>query len=327
MISTSPCPDRQTAHGLSVSQAPRMSNTNGAQAIGMGNNKMANCLYFMVYPDSTGSNITLSPRIAYDNVEPTYTQDITVEVSFGSGIANGVMTANGICRNCRSWNGGSIDPTNTKAPFIFAHGPSWGLKSNSMSADLKRHAAYGDFTMDLTKAVGSKALPNAAFADTAGTVQNSDKTDHDFGPPGHAVLMIGAFVFLMPLGIIILRIFKSAKWHAVNQGISVVVALLGGAVGIYIGTMYNRVRAQAPVLIRLTNNFAVKTIYFRSPNLRRHNLHSHDRSVRRRLLSPPNLHTDTKDHNPPYHSHMSGSRRNPLRHRQRIPWLPAGIEP
>jgi len=52
--------------------------------------------------------------------------------------------------------------------------------------------------------------------------------------------MIGAFVFLMPLGILILRIFKSVKWHAINQGISVAVALLGAAMGIYIGTMYNR---------------------------------------------------------------------------------------
>ena len=54
--------------------------------------------------------------------------------------------------------------------------------------------------------------------------------------------MILTFVGLMPLGIMILRIFNSPKWHGINQASSAGVALLGAGLGIYIGTMYNRVR-------------------------------------------------------------------------------------
>ena len=207
----------------------------------MGSNKMANSLIFMAYADSTGKNITLSPRLVYDHVEPTYTSNLSVTVLPGSGIANNIMTVNAMCTNCRSWKGGSIDPTNTAAQFIFAVGPDGSLDSNSGSANIKRHAEYGAFTMDLTKALGVAGVPVALTADTAGTTQTQLETDHDFSAPLHACIMILVFVGLMPLGIMILRIFNSVKLHALNQSLSAAGALLGAGLGVYIGTMYNRV--------------------------------------------------------------------------------------
>lgn len=193
-----------------------------------------------MYADSTGKNITISPRLSASHVEPSYTSNVTYSVA-GSGISNGMMTANVICQNCRSWNGGSIDPTNTAAPFIFAAGPDGSLDSNSVSAGIKRHALYGSFTMDLTKAVGVGQMPFPATADSSGTVQDTDETDHDFSPALHACLMILAFVGLMPVGVAILRIMNSPRWHGLNQALSAGVALLGVCLGIYCGTMYNRV--------------------------------------------------------------------------------------
>lgn len=151
------------------------------------------------------------------------------------------MTVNAMCTNCRSWKGGSIDPTNTAAQFIFAVGPDGSLDSNSGSANIKRHAEYGAFTMDLTKALGVAGVPVALTADTAGTTQTQLETDHDFSAPLHACIMILVFVGLMPLGIMILRIFNSVKLHALNQSLSAAGALLGAGLGVYIGTMYNRV--------------------------------------------------------------------------------------
>jgi len=115
----------------------------------------------MAYSDSSGNNITLSPRLVYGEVEPEYTSSISVSVLPGSGIANETMTVNAMCSRCRSWKGGSIDPTNTAAQFIFAIGPDGNLKTNSLSADTRRHEEYGSFTMDLTKAVGVKGVPVA----------------------------------------------------------------------------------------------------------------------------------------------------------------------
>ena len=207
----------------------------------MGNNKMDDTLMFMVYADSTGQNVTVSPRLSYGHTEPSYTNNVTITVQPGSGIANGNMTVHAICTRCRSWKGGSIDPTSRAQKFIFATGPDGSIDSNSGSANIKRHASYGAFTMDLTKAVGAAGIPIIAMSDTAGTVQTQDQTDHDFSAPLHAVAMIGAFVGLMPAGVLILRVFKSPRLHGWNQTVSAGVAILGAMLGIYAGTMYNRV--------------------------------------------------------------------------------------
>jgi hypothetical protein len=206
----------------------------------MGSSTMDNSLIFMAYSDTTGKNITLSPRLSYNEVEPSYTSNVSLTVLPGSGITNGSMTVNAMCTNCRSWEGGSIDPTNTAAPFIFAIGQHGDLQSNSASANTKRHSEYGAFTMDLTKALGVAGVPVALTADTSGTEQTQLTNDEDFSPPLHAVIMVFVFVGLMPFGIVVLRIFHSPKWHAVNQTISAIGALLGAALGVYAGTMYNR---------------------------------------------------------------------------------------
>lgn len=208
----------------------------------MGNNKMENSLMFLAFADSTGNNVTLSPRLSSGHTEPSYSSNISVSVLPGSGIANGRMTVNAMCANCRSWQGGSIDPTNTDAQFIFASGPSVALDSNSLSVSINRHSSYGSFAMDLTKAVGIAGVPVAATADSSGTTQESIKNDNDFSGPLHAALMIISFVVVMPVGIVLLRVYSSVKWHGLNQFISAAVALIGAFVGVYCATMYNRVR-------------------------------------------------------------------------------------
>jgi hypothetical protein len=59
-----------------------------------------------------------------------------------------------------------------------------------------------------------------------------------------------AFVGLMPAGVLILRVLKSPRWHGLNQTASAALALIGAFLGIYAGTMYNRVsRPQSGLLI------------------------------------------------------------------------------
>lgn len=207
----------------------------------MGNDKMAGTLMFMAYANSAGNNVTLSPRLGIDHVEPSYTSNITVQVLPGTSFSNGKLVVNAMCSNCRQWKGGSVDPTNTAGKFIYAMENGAWTKSNSLSADIRRHSVYGSFTMDLTKAVGSAAVPVPFTADSAGTTQTSDKTDHDFSAAAHACIMILCFVGLLPMGVAILRILKSPKWHGFNQTFSAALALLGVGLGIYAGTMYNRV--------------------------------------------------------------------------------------
>jgi len=54
--------------------------------------------------------------------------------------------------------------------------------------------------------------------------------------------MIFTFVALMPLGLVLLRVVESVRWHAINQTVAAILAIIGGGIGVYIGLMYNRVR-------------------------------------------------------------------------------------
>jgi hypothetical protein len=234
--------DQAPHHGLLVLVTRARLKADLKQSVGMGNtNKMKDTLMFIIYADSTGKNVTVSPRLSYGNVEPSYTSNVTYTVAPGSGISNGTMTAIVQCHNCRSWKGGSVDPTNTAAGFLFASGPRESLDSNSVTANLQRHSSYGTFTIDLTQAVGAGQFPSVVTTNTPGTIQDTDKSDNDFLPALHGALMIIAFFGLMPIGLLILRVMNNVKWHALNQSLSAIVALIGLFVGIYLGTLYNRV--------------------------------------------------------------------------------------
>ncbi|KAJ8067377.1 hypothetical protein OCU04_004728 [Sclerotinia nivalis] len=211
-------------------------------AVGMGSDKMKNSLMFMMYSDSTGNNVTLSPRIATGENEPSHTKDIVVESLAGTRIFNDTFTWNGRCLNCTSWKGGSIGPTNMEANFIWATGPPGKINSNSLHANIKRHDTYGVFAMNLSTAVGVAVVPAVPTSNSKGSSQFSEKADGNISSAAHAVLMVLVFVGLLPLGIVILRFLNCPRWHALNETISLVIALIGLGIGAQMGTLYNRTK-------------------------------------------------------------------------------------
>jgi hypothetical protein len=58
---------------------------------------MSGANMFVIYSSSSGTNVTLSPRTGSGHVEPSYNSDTQVTLLEGSGISNGVMTANIKC--------------------------------------------------------------------------------------------------------------------------------------------------------------------------------------------------------------------------------------
>ena len=66
-------------------------------ALGQGT-EMAGSNIFVVYPNSDGSNMTLSPRTGVGEVEPKFNSNAQVTLLSGSGISGGIMTANVKCR-------------------------------------------------------------------------------------------------------------------------------------------------------------------------------------------------------------------------------------
>lgn len=62
-----------------------------------GQNQMRNSNIFIIYPDASGSNVTLSARLGLGEFEPQYNSKAQVSLLEGSGISNGKMTANIRC--------------------------------------------------------------------------------------------------------------------------------------------------------------------------------------------------------------------------------------
>lgn len=53
---------------------------------------------FVIYANSAGTNVTLSPRHGITEVEPLLDQTTNVTLLAGSGISNGQMVANVLCK-------------------------------------------------------------------------------------------------------------------------------------------------------------------------------------------------------------------------------------
>lgn len=233
-------------------------------AIGLGSDKMAGSLILIAYPASDGKNVTISPRIGTGHTEPIYTSNVKVEVLAGSGVSlssdgsNNTLTVNGRCTGCRSWNGGSIDVTSKAQNMIFAYGP-WVSNPDSVNADLRMHTADGVFTMDMTAATGRGGLPTITDSANHGSTEIKTSSTHEFASPIHgkfrcfedyvlatlirhlACIMIFTFVGMMPFGMLLLRVMGWTRLHGINQIFASILGLIGAALGIYLGTLYNRV--------------------------------------------------------------------------------------
>jgi len=66
-------------------------------ALGQGT-QMAGSNIFMVYTDSSGLNVTLSPRLGTGERQPQSDTAAQVTLLGGSGVSNDVMTANVRCK-------------------------------------------------------------------------------------------------------------------------------------------------------------------------------------------------------------------------------------
>ncbi len=127
-------------------------------AVGTGS-QMAGSMMFVAYSNANGQSkenratsylfanthvdVTLSPRISPSHSEPQYSKNIDVTILAGTGITNGTFVVNAHCRNCKTWNGGSLDFSSNSQDWIYAVGPSQNLKSDSPSATMSQHDTFG----------------------------------------------------------------------------------------------------------------------------------------------------------------------------------------
>ena len=117
---------------------------------------MAGSNIFVMYTSADGKNVTVSPRIGKGNYEPLHDTAAKITILEGSGVQNGVMTANVQCSNCGSWNGGSMDFTSASASWIYAYKSGSALNSDSLTESINQHDAAAAFSWPISAAKGGK---------------------------------------------------------------------------------------------------------------------------------------------------------------------------
>ncbi|EDU39619.1 integral membrane protein [Pyrenophora tritici-repentis] len=216
--------------------------------VGLGQGQgMAQSNMFLVYTGANGNNVTLSPRTASGHVPPQLNSDTKVELLDGSGVSNGVMTANVKCSNCNSWNGGTMDFTAGNGNWFYAYHNAEGPKnSDDASARIGFHSTHATFTWDFANAKGGSSvnpLVNAAATTPASGnsgvsgISTTDRGSRRKKLIAHGVLASLAFVIFFPSGAIAIRLasFPGVLWlHAGFQVFAYVVYVAGFALGITI---------------------------------------------------------------------------------------------
>ncbi|KAL1797220.1 hypothetical protein ACET3X_003826 [Alternaria dauci] len=145
-------------------------------ALGQGN-RMANSNMFVIYTSADGSNVTLSARTSGGYGAPSVNEDTQVTLLEGSGVSNGVMTANVRCSNCNSWSGGTMDFTDDSGSWIYAYQSSGGpMNDDSTSAPISQHNSQGVFDWDFAAAKGGSSVNPLINTSPSGTTGGEGAT-------------------------------------------------------------------------------------------------------------------------------------------------------
>ena len=176
------------------------------QWVGLGQGaQMKGSNIFIIYSDAENTNVTLSPRLGKGEFEPEYDSAANVTLIDGTGIANGMMTANVRCKlrntanratakdsmtdlqlgaNCETWDGGSMSLTDKKSNWIWSVKNGDPLAQNQQDAELQMHDKNDAFTLDLTVGTGGDSLN--PFVQSANTTAPAGNTTSGSSPAGSA---------------------------------------------------------------------------------------------------------------------------------------------
>lgn len=225
---------------------------------------MSNANVFVMYADGNG-NVTLSPRHARGEVMPQYDSAIDAQLLSGSGVSNGVMTANVRCRNCQSWqNNGRMDFTASSAGFIHARSKGQAIDSTDPQSPINIHDTHGEFNWPFATAKGGASVnPFQDSTLTSTTPGPAGGPAAGGGPKGksgidrrmvrliHGIFASLAFVAFFPLGGILIRVgrFPGLIWvHAGIQIFAWILFITAFGLGLYYGITGNYMTEAHPII-------------------------------------------------------------------------------
>ncbi|KAL6234312.1 hypothetical protein BDW75DRAFT_212656 [Aspergillus navahoensis] len=200
---------------------------------------------FVLY-SSSSDNVTISPRLGTGHVPPRYNRDARISLLEGSGVQNGVMTANVRCDSCNY---------SASSSWIFAYKGGSSLNSESPEAAINIHDDFGSTNVALSNAVSTKDNPFLDYDPRDPMNQPSEVGEDARSSAGkliaHGVVMSIAFVLLFPcFGLLVALPVRVAvvKVHAPLQIVTLALVIAGMGLGIKMAT-YSGIMGHAhPVL-------------------------------------------------------------------------------
>ncbi|KAH8719184.1 integral membrane protein [Phaeosphaeriaceae sp. PMI808] len=231
-------------------------------ALGQGTGMVGSNM-FLVYTSADGNNVTLSPRTTSAQVEPRHNPGAQVTLLEGSGVSNGLMTANVRCSNCNTWRGGKMDFKASSGSWVYAYAPSNGPKnSNDQSASINQHSQQAVFSWNFASAKGGSSLNPLINAIPSGTGNDGNTTNSGVTITAsssntrnmliaHGVLASLAFVIFFPAGAIAIRLasFPGVVWfHAAFQVFAYLVFIASFGLGVYLATQKNLLNHHHPII-------------------------------------------------------------------------------
>lgn len=223
--------------------------------------QMGGANIFIVYASSDGNNVTVSPRMGVEHVMPLYNSKAQLSLLDGSGISNGIITANIRCDSCITWSGGSEDLSSSSSPWVWAVKYGTPLNTNNQAAAITIHDLEGVAGIDLQKAtggasdnpfVGSSSMNTSSSSHPISTVNTGSVETRR---KAHAIIMILVFVIFFPSFALMLRIVPSSKivyFHAFFQLLTLALAIAGFGIGISMARSLGFIGMYHPIIGMVT---------------------------------------------------------------------------
>ncbi|KAJ4991538.1 integral membrane protein [Stagonosporopsis vannaccii] len=222
--------------------------------IGLGiGSSMSNSNMFIMYTNGNG-NITLSPRFSRGQAQPQFSADLDVELLSGSGIENGIMTANIRCGNCAQSGSGNFGAQSGQ--WIHARRNGAALDTTDVRANIAQHDAYDSFRWSYSNAVGGASANPFEASDTVvaaptAPVLSGNRTMRSNILLVHGIFASLAFLVFFPAGAIVMRVggFSNVlKVHIAIQILSWALFITAFGLGLYYGITGNYMTEAHPII-------------------------------------------------------------------------------
>lgn len=219
---------------------------NTLEWVGLGQGThMAGADIFVLY-SAPSENVTISPRSGTGHVEPRHNPEAQLSLLEGSGIQDGLMTANVRCDSC-SYSASSS--------WIFAYKQGAALESSSLEAEIGIHDDFGGTSVALSSAISTSDNP---FLDYEPNSPSNRPSEVGRGAGNSANMLIAhgfimslAFVIFFPsFGLLIALPIRSivVKAHAPLQIFALCLTIAGMGLGIKMGRDNNVMDDSHPIL-------------------------------------------------------------------------------